>query len=111
VKLAIANLASRANSVAGLFGSLTFLSGFALILYRGGFEAVSPTIHVSVALVLGMIIFGLLFMTPTAKKLVAAASDPDVGPWLAEKKRWAMGDGILQLTWVIVLVLMFIKRG
>ncbi len=111
VKLAIANLASRANSIAGLFGALTFVSGFALIFYRGGFKAISPTIHVALTLVLGMIIFGWLFMTPTAKKLVAAASAPDEGPWLAAKKKWAMGDGILQLTWVVVLVLMFIKRG
>lgn len=111
VKLAIANLATRANGIAAIFGALTLLSGLALIFYRGGFKVISPTIHIALMLVVGMIAFGALFMTPTAKRLVSAASASDDGPWLAAKKRWAMGDGILQLTWVVVLVLMFIKRG
>jgi hypothetical protein len=111
VKSAIAALASRANSIAGLFGLLTFISGFGLIFYRGGFGVISPTIHVAMTLVLGMVVFGALFMTPTAKKLVAAANSGDDGAWLAAKKRWAMGDGILQLLWLVTLVLMFIKRG
>ena len=111
VKVAIAALASRANMVAGIFGALTFLSGFALIFYRGGFKVISPTIHVAVTLVLFMIVFGALFMTPTAKKLTAAAESGDEAGWLAAKKRWAMGDGILQLLWLVTLVLMFIKRG
>lgn len=111
VKTAIANLASRANGIAGIFGALTFASGLALVFYRGGFKVVSPTIHVAMTLVLGMIAFGWLFMTPTAKKLVAAAKASDEGGWLAAKKRWAMGDGILQLLWLVTLVLMFIKRG
>jgi hypothetical protein len=110
VKAAIAALASRANGIAAIFGLLTFISGFGLIFYRGGFAVISPTIHVSMTLVLGMIVFGALFMNPTAKRLVAAANGDD-SAWLAAKKRWAMGDGILQLTWLVVLVLMFIKRG
>lgn len=111
VKSAIAALASRANGIAGIFGALTFASGLCLVFYRGGFKAISPTIHVAMTLVLGMIAFGWLFMTPTAKKLVAAADNNDDGAWLAAKKRWAMGDGILQLLWLVTLVLMFIKRN
>jgi hypothetical protein len=109
VKLAIARLANRSGLIASIFGLVTLLSGFALIFYRGGFKAVSPTIHVAITLVLIMLAIGQLLQRPTGTKLLGAVDDPDA--WNAARKRWVMADGIQQLLWLVTLVLMFIKRG
>lgn len=111
VKLAITNLAARAGLIASIFGALTLLSGLALIFYRGGFAVISPTIHVALTLVLVMLAIGQLVQRPATDRLKAAATDDDAAGWASARKRLAMSEGIQQLLWLVVLVLMFIKRG
>lgn len=100
---------NRAGAVAKIFGIATFLTGLGLVFYRGGFKAVSPTIHMGMTLVLIMIILGFVLHGPTGKKLTAAAQANDVAAWTKNRKKWSMGEGIMQLLWTVTLVLMFIK--
>lgn len=109
VKLAAATLVNRSGQLASIFGILTLLTGLGLVFYLGGFKVVSPTIHAGLGLVLVMIAHGALFMRPTGKRIVAAVDQGD-DAWAAARKRFAIGDGVMQLLWLVVLVLMFIKR-
>ena len=108
VKAAAAALVNRSGMLASIFGLSTFITGLVLIFYRGGFKVVSPTIHAGMGLVLVMILIGAFFMKPTGQR-IAAAVDQGEEAWSAARKRFAMGDGIMQLLWVIVLVLMFVR--
>ena len=107
----VAAIANRMGRIASVFGLLTLASGLALVFYRGGFKAISPTIHGAILLVTVMVALGFLMQKPTGKALAAAAAANDLGAWQKARKKWAMGEGIMQLLWVITLVLMFIKRG
>lgn len=101
--------ASRMGMIAGISGILSLVTGLVLVFNQGGFSAVAPTIHVSLTLVIVMLGISFGLMKPTGGKLLAAAeswSDQTptaVAPLL---KRMAMGGGILQLLWMVVLVLM-----
>jgi hypothetical protein len=100
-----------------VFGALTLLTGLVLIFRMGGFKAISPNFHMALGLVVLMLLFSLVFVWPAGKRLKALAFDPqlslpsEAGTKL--KKRLAIGSGILQLLWVVVLVLMYhiIPRG
>jgi len=110
VKAAAATLATRTDALAGFFGVLALVTGLTLILRLGGFSVVAPAIHAGMAIVLVMIAFGALFMRPAGRRIVAAV-DQDDSAWTAARKRFAMGDGILQALWLVVLVLMYLKRS
>jgi hypothetical protein len=107
----VAAIANRMGRIASIFGLLTLASGLALIFYRGGFKVISPTIHGAILLVLAMVTIGFVMQRPTGKALAAAAAANDLGAWQKARKKWAMGEGIMQLLWVVTLVLMFVKRG
>ncbi|MBL8788739.1 MAG: hypothetical protein JNJ59_27840 [Deltaproteobacteria bacterium] len=107
-KAAIAQLANRTGMFATIFGTATLATGLALIFYRGGFKAIPPTIHAAMGLVIVMLVLGQLLQRPTCARITAAVDQGDEA-WAAARKRFVMGDGILQLLWVVVLVLMFIK--
>jgi hypothetical protein len=109
IKASVATLVNRSGKLASMFGLLTLLSGLGLIFYLGGFKVVAPTIHAGLAIILVMIAHGALFMRPTGARITAAA-DQDDAAWAAARKRFSIGDGIMQLLWLIVLVLMFIKQ-
>jgi len=100
---------NRAGRIASIFGVATLATGFALIFYRGGFKAVSPTIHGAILLITIMVIMGFTMQKPTGKKLANAAQANDVAAWGQARKKWAMTEGIMQLMWVVTLVLMFVK--
>ncbi len=103
--------ANRTGRLAGIFGLATLLSGLALVFYRGGFKAVSPTIHTAILTVILMMVLGHFVQRPAGLRLAAAAEARDMAAWDAGRKRWAMVDGISALLWVVTLALMFIKRG
>lgn len=107
----VASIANRMGRIASIFGILTLASGLALVFYRGGFKAVSPTIHGAILLVTMMVVLGFLVQKPNGKALEGAAASNDASGWQKARKKWARTEGIMQLMWVVTLVLMFIKRG
>jgi hypothetical protein len=94
-----------------VLGALTLLSGLVLIFRMGGFKALTPNFHMALGLVVLMLLFSVVFVWPAGKRLRALAFDPqlrlpsETGTKL--RKRLAIGSGILQLLWVVVLVLMY----
>lgn len=87
---------------------VTLLTGLALIFLVGGFGVVPPTIHAALGLLLLAMGLNAMLFKPAGVKLVAAAAatPPDLDAFGVARKRLAMGSGVLQSIWLIILVLM-----
>ncbi len=100
--------ASKRSAVAAISAILVFLSGIGLILVRGGFGGVPKSYHISMTIMLVMIGIGFGLQRPTVGKIAAAANADTLDQETSAKlvKKLAMGGGILQLLWTILLLLM-----
>jgi len=108
-KVAIAQLANRTGMFATIFGAVTLATGIGLIFHRfDGFKFAPPTVHAAMGLVIVMLVVGQVLQRPTCARITAAADQGDAA-WTAARKRFVMGDGIMQLLWVVTLVLMYVK--
>jgi hypothetical protein len=100
-----------AGRVGGASGTLTLLTGVALIFLVGGFGAVSPAIHVGLLLGLAMWFVGLLGTGGTARKIDAAiAAGATKEALLPLARRLSMFTGIFHLLWVVTLLLMVFRN-
>lgn len=100
----------RRDGFAAIAGLFVLASGLGLVFANGGFKGVGPQYHAALGLMLIVILFGYLFMRPTAKGLVASAKTGDDPATDKGIRRAAMGAGIMQLLWLVILVLMFWHR-
>lgn len=107
-KCLIAAAIAKGGQLSGMMSLATLATGLALIFHRGGFKVVAPGIHAAMGLLVLAIVFSFFFHRPVAQALVAAA-DKDDAAWNAARKRYLIGDGILNLLWLVILVLMFVK--
>jgi hypothetical protein len=88
---------------------VTLLSGIALIMLRGGMGKVTPNYHAAMGLLILAMALGILVFRPAVQNLEAIAKAPTLDTAAADAaiKKTAMGSGILQLFWTVILVLMF----
>lgn len=102
----------RVNRVAGIAGTLTVLSGFALIFAVGGFKAVPPAIHTGMTFGITAWAIGAFGFGGTWKGIEAkldAGADPAT---LGDKvKRLGMFTGLFHSAWLIALLTMVLRNG
>jgi len=100
--------ADRKGKLVGIAAIGTLLTGVGLIFNFGGFALVPKNFHMALGLMLIALALSVAVMKPATAKLNQAASGEDIDRNLAEKslKTMAIGSGILQLLWVVMLVLM-----
>jgi hypothetical protein len=100
----------RAGVIAGVGGSVTVLSGLALIFALGGFKAVPHAIHAG--LLLGVILWlvGALGMGGASRKLDAAiVAGAPKAELVAIARRMSAITGIFHLLWAVTLALMVFR--
>lgn len=107
-KALVAAAVAKGSQLGGIMALVTLATGLALVFHRGGFKVVAPSIHAAMGLLVLAIVFSFFFVRPVTQALVAAA-DKDDAAWSAARKRYLMGDGILNVVWLVILVLMFVK--
>lgn len=102
--------ANRRGKIGGICGVLTLLTGLALIFNGGGFGAVGVNIHIALAVLLVMLGLGFGMLKPAGGKLAGLVGQGDKDAEIdALLGRLAAGSGVMQLLWLTVLALMFLK--
>lgn len=105
--------AERRGQIAGMSSLLTLVTGIALIFNAGGFAATTKNFHAALGLMLLALGISVTVMRPATAKLVEAVGKDPIDDATVEacRKKLAMGSGILQAMWVVLLVLMFYRFG
>lgn len=96
------------GKVTGISALVTTAMGVGLIFYKGGFGAISKSYHMSLGLMLVAIFVGMFVQGKAINQVVALAEAPTLDTEAATKpiKKLAMGSGIVQLIWAVILFLM-----
>ncbi len=101
----------RAGAVAGAGGTLTVITGIALIFAMGGFGAVPIPIHVGLTLGLVLWALGAIGMGGTVRKLDAAiAAGAPKEELLGFARRMSALTGVFHLLWLASLGLMVFRN-
>lgn len=105
--------ADRRGRIAGITSLLTLVTGIALIFNAGGFASITKNFHAALGLMVLALVVSFTVMKPATGKLVAAVQKEPIDEAAVEaaRKKLAMGSGILQTLWLVLLVLMFYRFG
>ncbi len=104
--------ALRRGKIMGVSSFMVLWTGISLIFVRGGFKAVPVPYHIALVIMLGAITISLTIMRPTSAQIVvlSTAETLDKDGISKKLKKLAMGQGILHLSWLTMLILMFVSR-